>query len=42
MPEYQDGSAFEATQWLYNAIVCAPPATPTTKVSWGTVKETFR
>jgi hypothetical protein len=42
MPEYQEGSAFEATQWLYNAIVCTPPATPTTKVSWGTVKETFR
>jgi len=42
MPEYQDGSAFDATQWLYNAIVC--PFTPTAaqRTSWGKLKAIYR
>ncbi len=28
MPEYQSGSAADATQWLYDAIVCAFSVTP--------------
>jgi len=42
MPEYQDGSSFEATQWLYNAIVCEGGATPVSAATWGHIKSTFQ
>jgi hypothetical protein len=41
MPEYQDGSAFEATQWLYNAIVCSGGVTPVSDKTWGAIKNRF-
>ena len=42
MPEYQDGSQFDATQYLYNAIVCPFAATPATRSTWGKVKSLYR
>jgi hypothetical protein len=42
MPEYQDGSAFEAAQWLYNAIVCQGGSTPVSEATWGLFKSTFQ
>lgn len=42
MPEYQDGSQFDATQYLYNAIVCPFAATPATRSTWGRVKSLYR
>jgi hypothetical protein len=42
MPEYQDGSAFEAAQWLYNAIVCQGGSTPVSEATWGLIKSTFQ
>lgn len=42
MPEYQDGTAFEATQWLYNAIVCGGGATPVAGATWGRIKTHFQ
>lgn len=42
MPEYQDGSAFDATQYLYNAITCQYGVTPTTRSTWGRVKGMYK
>jgi hypothetical protein len=42
MPEFQPGNQFDATQYLYNAIVCQLGATPTVKSSWGRLKATYR
>jgi hypothetical protein len=42
MPEYQDESAFEAHQWLYNAIVCQGGSTPVSEATWGLIKSTFQ
>jgi len=42
MPEYQDGSQFDAVQYLYNAIVCRFAITPTLKSSWGRLKAAYR
>ncbi len=41
MPEYQGGEFFEATKYLYNAIVCTPLSTPVEEISWGRIKATF-
>jgi hypothetical protein len=41
MPEYQGGEFFEATKYLYNAIVCTPLSTPVESMSWGRIKATF-
>jgi len=42
MPEFQDGSDVDATQWLYNAIACPKVATPTLEMSWGAMKAAYR
>jgi hypothetical protein len=42
MPEYQGGESFEATQWLYNAIVCPFTPTPARGTSWGKLKAIYR
>jgi len=42
MPEYQGGESFDATQWLYNAIVCPFSPTPTRDTSWGKLKAIYR
>jgi hypothetical protein len=42
MPEYQDGSQFDATQYLYNAIACPFSPTPAAKASWGRLKALYR
>lgn len=42
MPEYQNGSQFDATQYLYNAIVCPFPVTPVASSSWGRIKTLYR
>jgi hypothetical protein len=41
MPEYQDGSELDATQWLYNAISCIEGTTPVSSTTWGRLKATF-
>ena len=41
MPEYQGGEFFEATKYLYNAIVCTPLSTSVEEMSWGRIKATF-
>jgi hypothetical protein len=42
MPEYQVGLDTDATQYLYNAIVCGFGVTPTVKSSWGRLKAIYR
>jgi hypothetical protein len=42
MPEFQSGGDFDATQYLYNAIVCQFGVTPTVKSTWGRLKATYR
>jgi hypothetical protein len=42
MPEYQNGSQFDATQYLYNAIVCPFPVTQVASSSWGRIKTLYR
>ena len=42
MPEFQDGSQSDATQYLYNAIVCPFPVTPVATSSWGRIKTLYR
>lgn len=42
MPEYQSGTDFDATQYLYDAIVCNFRATPVARATWGRIKTLYR
>ncbi len=42
MPEYQPGDAFDATQFLYNAITCNFHVTPAKRSTWSRVKSLYR
>lgn len=41
MPEYQEGTDLESTQWLYNAIVCGNEPSPVERMTWGALKQEF-